>query len=201
LVLGSWYAVYTLAVALQQGGPRRNMTPGASARRLHTLEQQLSRHGCGDSLLRATAERNSPVVGGGAHTMANNDKSAPFYLTDEQVAAFIRDGFVVLPNLVEAGDIDRAVCDEIFELGYAQRDLPGMGQSRTELFSMISASMNKVLASPTLRGGLESLLGPGYFMPAWNTHLHINGTGDGGFHADGTDHGPTQVRNLYSTPT
>ena len=30
-------------------------------------------------------------------------------------------------------------------------------------------------------------------MPPWNTHLHINGAGDGGFHADGTDHGPTQT--------
>ena len=54
------------------------------------------------------------------------------------------------------------------------------------------------MSSRTVRGGLQSLLGPGYFMPAWNTHLHINSQGDEyvpgltGFHADGTDHGPTQ---------
>ena len=119
--------------------------------------------------------------------------SGGHFLTDEQVATFVADGFVVLPNLVEAGDIDQAVCDEIFAMGYAQREKPGMGPSRTELFEQISANMNKVMASPTVQGGLESLLGPGYFMPAWNTHLHINGTGDGGFHADGTDHGPTQT--------
>ena len=51
----------------------------------------------------------------------------------------------------------------------------------------------RITAAGCSRGGLESLLGPGYFMPPWNTHLHINGEGDGGFHADGTDHGPTQT--------
>lgn len=136
----------------------------------------------------ATSEREVAAQPRGANFLPGRH-----FLTDEQVATFVADGFVVLPNLVEAGDIDQAVCDEIFAMGYAQRDKPGMGPSRTELFEKISTNMNKVLASPTVRGGLESLLGPGYFMPAWNTHLHINGTGDGGFHADGTDHGPTQT--------
>ena len=97
------------------------------------------------------------------------------------MATFVRDGYLVLPNLVEAGDISQSTCDEIFAEGFAQRDLPGMGevsnaiiamigscilltafldvQSRTALFERISDNMNKVMASPTLRGGLESLLG------------------------------------------
>lgn len=127
---------------------------------------------------------------GAAHSREQGGLSR--LLTDEQIATFVTDGFVVLPNLVEVGDIEQAVCNEIFAMGFEQREMPGMGASRTELFKKISANMNQVMASPTVRGGLESLLGPGYFMPAWNTHLHINGTGDGGFHADGTDHGPTQ---------
>ena len=157
------------------------MLGASSTRRLKTLQGQLLRAACVSS---ATTEGLPTGEGTGKGDHFRDDH---FLLTDEQVAAFIRDGFVVLPNLVEAGDIDQATCDEIFELGYAQRDRPGMGESRTELFAKISANMNKVMASPTVRGGLESLLGPGYFMPAWNTHLHINGTGDGGFHADGTE--------------
>ena len=66
------------------------------------------------------------------------------------------------------------------------------------MFREVSPGLNAVMSSRTVRGGLQSLLGPGYFMPAWNTHLHINSQGDEyvpgltGFHADGTDHGPTQ---------
>jgi hypothetical protein len=162
-----------------------NMPNTAAARRLTSLRDQLFDL---EPTNAASAAQEAPQD---AHSTGSAQQQ--FRLTDSEVAAFVADGFVVLPNLVEAGDIDQSVCDEIFELGYAQRDKPGMGPSRTELFEKISPSMNAVMASPTLRGGLESLLGPGYFQPPWNTHLHINGTGDGGFHADGTDHGPTQT--------
>ena len=158
--------------------------PSAAARRLTSLRDQLL------DLNPANVASAAPQAEGAVPISAAKQQ---FRLTDADVAAFVADGFVVLPNLVEAGDIDPSVCERIFELGYNQRDKPGMGPSRTELFEELSPHMNKVMASPTLRGGLESLLGPGYFMPPWNTHLHINGTGDGGFHADGTDHGPTQT--------
>ena len=105
---------------------------------------------------------------------------------------------MVLPNLIEAGDIGQAVCDEIWQAGYSTRGQEFFGPKRMELFEEISGRMNEVMACRTVHGGLESLLGPGYFMPPWNTHLHVNGVGDEyvpgntGFHADGTDHGPTQ---------
>lgn len=109
------------------------------------------------------------------------------------VERFVSEGFLVLPNLVEAGEVSRATCDEIYATGFATRDQPAFGDRRTELFKALSPGLNKVLSSPTVRAAIETLLGPGYFMPAWNTHMHINGQGDGGFHADGTDHGPTQT--------
>ena len=120
-------------------------------------------------------------------------------LSDVDVAAFVRDGFIVLPNLVDAGDIAQETCDAIHDLGYAQRAQPGhegwtagsMGEGRTKFFRDISPHLNAVMASPTVRGGLQSLLGPGYFMTCWNTHLHVNPGPDGSFHADGTDHGPS----------
>jgi hypothetical protein len=106
----------------------------------------------------------------------------------------------VLPNLVDAGDLTQETVDEIFATSFAfdQKSQKVSFSNRAELFQNISTNMNKVLAAPTVHGGIESLLGPGYFMPPWNTHLHINGVGDEyapghtGYHADGTDHGPTQ---------
>ncbi len=162
-------------------------------RRLSCLQRHVAAAPPPTPALQPTVQLTALTSEEGASRSAQGVPGLNRLLTNEQVATFVADGFVVLPNLVDAGDIEPAVCDEIFAMGYAQREKPGMGASRTELFEKISANMNQVMASPTVRGGLESLLGPGYFMPAWNTHLHINGTGDGGFHADGTDHGPTQT--------
>lgn len=41
------------------------------------------------------------------------------------------------------------------------------------------------------RGAVASLLGPDYFMPPGNSHMHVANPGDQGFHKDDTGHGPT----------
>ena len=105
-----------------------------AARRLLSVERALGPAGA------AAAE-----IGAGNEKLLDNK-----LVSAADMAAFVRDGFLVLPNLVEAGDISLETCGEIFAEGYAQRDLPGMGESRTALFERISDNMNKVMASPTL---------------------------------------------------
>ena len=128
--------------------------PPADLRRLGRLHRQL-RPLSGDEL-QGMAQ---PSAGTAAEPPVAEPPSLDTLVGAADMAAFVRDGYLVLPNLVEAGDISQSTCDEIFAEGFAQRDLPGMGESRTALFERISDNMNKVMASPTLRGGLESLLG------------------------------------------
>jgi len=42
-------------------------------------------------------------------------------LSDADMAAFVQDGFVVLENLVDAGDISQQTCDDIFGASTAER--------------------------------------------------------------------------------
>ena len=138
----------------------------AAARRLRALRRQLSgaapAAAAGAALEPERSELQPELAGG--------------LLSDAAVASFVTEGFCVLPNLIEVGDISRQLCDEI--CAAARADSTFSFSNRATLFAEVSANMNAVLASRTVRGGLQSLLGPGYFMPPWNTHLHVNGVGD-----------------------
>jgi len=155
----------------------------AARRRLRSLRAQLVRPPCPLPLTEpAAATQTDPDPHGGVSGL----------LSDSDVATFVRDGLLVLPNLVETGELSRAACDEIYDACFAIREEAPYNDVKLRLFRDLTPHLNTVLGCATVRGAMESMLGPGYFMPAWNTHMHANSEADGGFHADGTDHGPTQ---------
>ena len=156
----------------------------AARRRLRSLRAQLVRSPCPLPLSEpAAAAQQQPDPRGGGSGL----------LSDAQVATFVKDGLLVLPNLVETGELSRAACDEIYDACFAIREEAPYNDVKLRLFRDLTPHLNTVLGCATVRGAMESVLGPGYFMPAWNTHMHANSEVDGGFHADGTDHGPTQT--------
>ena len=105
-------------------------------------------------------------------------------LSTLQLTSFIRDGFLLLPTVDE---LPAGFCDRFYDKAYELRDAP-----RDELWGSLTDEVNAVLAGPTCRGALTSLLGPDFLMPPGNSHMHVSFQGDQGFHKDGTDHGPTQ---------
>ena len=116
----------------------------AAARRLRALRRQLS--------------GAAPAAAAGAELQPEQPEPGEL-LSDAAVASFVTEGFCVLPNLIEAGDISRQLCDEI--CAAARADSTFSFSNRAALFAEVSANMNAVLASRTVRGGLQSLLGPG----------------------------------------
>ena len=103
-------------------------------------------------------------------------------LTSQQVKDYIVDGYVVL----QVGELPAGFNEQFYAEARALAAEP-----RDVLWGELSGSVNHLLATPTCRGAVASLLGPDYFMPPGNSHMHVANPGDQGFHKDGTDHGPT----------
>ena len=83
----------------------------ASARRLGALRRQLS---------------GAAVVAGAGAALESQQQPEPAggLLSDAAVASFVTEGFCVLPNLIEVGDISRQLCDEICAAARCRTVLP-----------------------------------------------------------------------------
>ena len=116
------------------------MVPAAAARRLGRV---------------VAAAAGSEAVG---DALPGGDRApTPRPLTDAQLASFIEDGFVALPVEELAPDWHAAFAAELFEhcfqgTGEAQ---PGTGLLRQE-------RLTTLVATPTVRGALSSVLGPDF---------------------------------------
>jgi hypothetical protein len=115
----------------------------------------------------------------------------PKLLTDTQIVEFIKSGFVVLPLNELSADFHAQCADSIMEPW--ERN----GRNNNWIGNNIypgNANLGSVLATPTVRGALTSVLGPDYAMHLHRA-LHVSGGNDQGFHKD-TPEGGGPVRHM-----
>ena len=116
------------------------MVPAAAARRLDQL---------------ATAAAGSEAVG---DALPGGDPApTPRPLTDAQLASFIEDGFVALPVEELAPDWHAAFAAELFEHCFQ-----GTGEAQPGTGLLHQERLTTLVATPTVRGALSSVLGPDF---------------------------------------
>ena len=67
------------------------------------------------------APTREPAASAAQPVEAPREEPSAGLLSDADMAAFVQDGFVVLENLVDAGDISQQTCDDIFGASTAER--------------------------------------------------------------------------------
>jgi hypothetical protein len=135
--------------------------------------------------LAATA---APAAGSVASELGEAD---PKLLTDAQIIQFIKSGFVILP-LTELSPEFHAQCAASIMQPWDKhaRNNNWVGNN---IFPA-NPNLGAMLATPTVRGALTSVLGPEYAMHAHRA-LHVSGNGDQGFHKD-TPEGGGPVKHM-----
>ena len=109
--------------------------------------------------------------------------AAPRLLSEAELRQWTEEGLLVLPNLVESGQISEAFCEQFQRTSFDNR-----GESRVKLWGELTDQVNGIMTSPVVHGALTSLLGPDYLMTPGNSHLHSPATtpdyvdGEQGFH-------------------
>ena len=115
----------------------------------------------------------------------------PKLLNDAQVIDFIKSGFVILP-LNDLSPEFHAHCAESIMKPWEKnaRNNNWVGNN----IYPANPNLGQMLATPTVRGALTSVLGPDYAMHAHRA-LHVSGNGDQGFHKD-TPEGGGPVKHM-----
>ncbi len=126
--------------------------------------------------------------------------TSEYLLTDAQMAAFLRDGYLLLRPADLAAKLHEqlfneaaALYDEARRVGGATTHLHILGDN---LLARIPA-LDAMLASPTVQGALTSVLGA---RPLLHPHhfVHSSGRADQGFHQDGNL--PWNTRGHFRSP-
>jgi hypothetical protein len=166
------------------------MSRRGSAARQQPRQQQMMPpclHRLSQHLQAAAATPNLTTSSSGAREQQRQTtRQTTTPLSARQLQSFIRDGFLLLPTVVS--EMPPGFCERFYEKAYQHRNAP-----RDQLWGELTDEVNAVLAGPTCKGALTSLLGADFLMPPGNSHMHVSFDGDQVFHKDGTDHGPTQA--------
>ena len=142
-------------------------------------------HIAGDSTAEPAAAAAEPAPPPGLAEMA------PTLLTDSQMIEFVKNGFVVLP-LPELSPEYHAKCADSIMNPWEKNDRNN-NWIGNNIFPA-NADLGPVLATPTVRGALSSVLGPDYAFHAHRA-LHVSGSNDQGFHKD-TPEGGGPIKHM-----
>ena len=133
----------------------------------------------------------TPAAAGAALPPAGLEAMPPNLLTDKQVVGFIKTGFCILP-LPELSPDFHASCAESIMQPW-EKNARNNNWIGNNIYPG-NANLGTMLATPTVRGALSSVLGPDYAMHAHRA-LHVSGNGDQGFHKD-TPEGGGPVKHM-----
>ena len=111
--------------------------------------------------------------------------------TEKKMIEFVKNGFVVLP-LPELSPEYHAKCADSIMNPWEKNDRNN-NWIGNNIFPA-NADLGPVLATPTVRGALSSVLGPDYAFHAHRA-LHVSGSNDQGFHKD-TPEGGGPIKHM-----
>jgi len=128
-------------------------------------------------------------------------RTKPTLLSDEQMAEFIVNGFLVFNNLQNElpEKFSESIFDQVENLKIQKGTNPGNN------ILPILPQLNAVFETPTIKGALTSILGEGYSMHSHRfTHLTQNGFQNQNYHKDSyfgykfhRSHKPRHVMVMY----